>query len=153
MAVESDSSCSSRMNDPYDLERFVTAQEGDVDTVTGELKNGAKRSHWMWYVFPQMKGLGSSSTAQRYGIGSLEEAKAYLEHSLLGPRLREWTQLVLEVEGKSAQEIFGYPDYLKFRSCMTLFSRAAEEGSEFHQALEKYYDGEPDGKTLSLISK
>ncbi|MFW5976224.1 MAG: DUF1810 domain-containing protein [Alkalispirochaetaceae bacterium] len=139
------------MSDSYGLERFVEAQEGVKEAVDRELAGGAKRSHWMWFVFPQIQGLGMSMMAQRYAINSLEEARAYLEHPVLGERLREWTRLVLNVQGKSAQEIFGYPDYLKFRSSMTLFSRVAEAGSVFHQALEKYYDGEPDQKTLSIL--
>lgn len=139
------------MSDPYDLHRFVEAQDGVVKAVERELSEGAKRSHWMWFVFPQIRGLGMSMMAQRYAIGSLKEARAYLAHPVLGERLRKWTRLVLQVEGKSAQEIFGYPDYLKFRSSMTLFSRVAEEGSVFHHALDKYYDGEPDRKTLSIL--
>ncbi|MFP4302880.1 MAG: DUF1810 domain-containing protein [Alkalispirochaetaceae bacterium] len=139
------------MSDSYNLHRFLEAQEGVKEAVERELAGGAKRSHWMWFVFPQIQGLGMSMMAQRYAINSLEEARAYLEHPVLGERLREWTRLVLNVQGKSAQEIFGYPDYLKFRSSMTLFSRVAEAGSVFHQALEKYYDGEPDQKTLSIL--
>lgn len=139
------------MSDSHNLHRFLEAQEGVKEAVERELAGGAKRSHWMWFVFPQIQGLGMSMMAQRYAINSLEEARAYLEHPVLGERLREWTRLVLNVQGKSAQEIFGYPDYLKFRSSMTLFSRVAEAGSVFHQALEKYYDGEPDQKTLSIL--
>lgn len=139
------------MSDAYNLNRFVEAQDGVKEAVDRELAEGSKRSHWMWFVFPQIQGLGMSMMAQRYAISSLDEARAYLEHPVLGERLREWTRLVVDVEGKSAKEIFGYPDYLKFRSCMTLFSQLAEEGSLFHQALEKFYDGEPDGKTLSIL--
>ncbi len=139
------------MSDSYGLERFVEAQEGVKEEVDRELASGMKRSHWMWFVFPQIQGLGMSMMAQRYALNSLEEARAYLEHPVLGERLREWTRLVLNVEGKSAKEIFGYPDYLKFRSCMTLFSQVAEAGSVFHRALDKFYDGEPDQKTLSIL--
>jgi uncharacterized protein (DUF1810 family) len=139
------------MKDPHNLQRFVEAQEGVKDAVRRELAEGAKRSHWMWFVFPQVHGLGMTMMAQRYAIRSLDEAKAYLEHPVLGKRLREWTELLLQLEGKSAQEIFGYPDYLKFRSSMTLFAQVAKQGSVFERALEKYYDGEPDGKTLSIL--
>ncbi len=105
----------------------------------------------MWFVFPQVRGLGSSSTARRYAIGSLDEASAFLAHPVLGRRLREWTQIVLEVEGRSAEEIFGYPDYLKFRSSMTLFSRVPEADAVFERALEKYYGGKPDRTTLDIL--
>jgi uncharacterized protein (DUF1810 family) len=138
-------------NDTHDLRRFVEAQEGDVERISRELEEGNKRSHWMWYAFPQVEGLGSSPMARRYAIRSLEEAKAYLEHPVLGPRLRKWTELVLGAEERSAEQIFGYPDYLKFRSSMTLFSRVAESGSVFSRALEKYYDGKPDRKTLRIL--
>lgn len=141
------------MRDAYDLDRFVKAQEGIVERVGRELSQGSKRSHWMWYVFPQIRGLGQSMMAQQYAIGSLEEAEAYLAHPVLGRRLREWTDLVLKVRGKSAEEIFGYPDYLKFRSSMTLFSFVSEERSPFHQALETYYDGRPDEKTLRILGR
>jgi uncharacterized protein (DUF1810 family) len=139
------------MNDPYDLKRFLEAQEGMVETVGRELEAGNKRSHWMWFVFPQIRGLGRSLTAQRYAMSGLDEAKAYLEHPVLGGRLREWTEILLKVEGRTAEQIFGYPDYLKFRSSMTLFSRVAEPGSVFARALDKYYGGTPDGKTLDIL--
>lgn len=139
------------MSDPHNLQRFVEAQERVKEAVSRELAAGTKRGHWMWFVFPQVQGLGMSMTAQRYAIRSLDEAKAYLNHPVLGARLREWTKLVLQVEGKSAESIFGYPDFLKFRSSMTLFAQVAEEGSLFHKALEKYYDGEADTKTLSIL--
>ena len=137
--------------DEFNLERFVEAQEGVADTVTRELRAGRKRSHWMWFVFPQVHGLGRSAMAQRYAIRSLEEAQAYLEHPVLGPRLREWTQLVVNVEGSSAQDIFGYPDYLKFRSSMTLFSRVPGADPVFEKALDKFYGGKPDSKTLDIL--
>lgn len=139
------------MNDPYNLKRFVEAQEGVVETVSRELEAGNKGSHWMWFVFPQIHGLGRSLTAQRYAMSGLDEAKAYLEHPVLGGRLREWTEIVLKVEGRTAEQIFGYPDYLKFRSSMTLFSRVAEPGSVFTRALDKYYGGIPDRKTLDIL--
>ena len=138
-------------SDPYNLGRFVEAQDRVADEVTRELRAGRKQSHWMWFVFPQIRGLGSSPTAQRYAIGSLDEATAYLEHPVLGARLREWTELVLEVEGRSAEEIFGYPDYLKFRSSMTLFSRVPGADPVFARALEKYYGGKPDARTLDIL--
>jgi uncharacterized protein (DUF1810 family) len=141
------------MNDSYNLERFVEAQNGAAGSISRELEAGKKRSHWMWFAFPQVHGLGHSPMAQRYAIRSLDEAKAFLKHPVLGKRLREWTRLVLDVEGRSAEQIFGYPDYLKFRSSMTLFSLAAEPGSVFHRALEKFYGGEPDRKTLQILGK
>lgn len=131
-----------------DLDRFVEAQERVRDAVTRELAAGEKRSHWMWFVFPQIAGLGHSPTAQHYAIGSLEEARAYLAHPTLGARLREWTRLVLAVHGRSAEEIFGYPDNLKFRSSMTLFDAASDDEELFRAALEKYYGGEADEATL-----
>src|SRR6476659_3909139 len=126
------------MDDPYDLQRFVDAQAGVYDAVCDELRNGHKTRHWMWFVFPQLQGLGQSAMAHWYGIASLDEARAYLAHPLLGPRLRECTQLVLRVEGRTARAIFGAPDDLKFRSCMTLFGFAAPDEDVFAQALDKY---------------
>src|SRR6056297_1672618 len=120
--------------DPYDLERFVTAQEQVIGSVKRELRGGRKRSHWMWFVFPQIAGLGRSEMAQRYAIDSLEEARAYLAHPVLWPRLRECTELVLNIEGRTANEVFGSPDDLKFRSSMTLFERAADDGPLFADA-------------------
>ncbi|HBH81499.1 MAG TPA: DUF1810 domain-containing protein, partial [Nitrospira sp.] len=112
------------MSAAYNLHRFLTAQAPTYNTVLAELRAGRKSSHWIWFIFPQIAGLGHSAMAQQFAIGSLDEAKAYLQHPVLGPRLRECAQLVLDVEGRSAEEIFGYPDYLKFRSCMTLFMSA-----------------------------
>ncbi|WP_413934725.1 DUF1810 domain-containing protein [Nitrospira sp. BLG_1] len=123
------------------------------DTVLAELRAGRKSSHWIWFIFPQTAGLGHSSMAQQFAIASLEEAKAYLQHPVLGQRLRECTQLVLNVEGRSAEEIFGYPDYLKFRSCMTLFSAATTDNTLFKNALEKYFDGQPDQSTLDILAQ
>jgi len=137
-----------------DLARFVTAQDQTYDQVVQELTKGAKRSHWMWFIFPQTIGLGRSPTAQRYAITDLEQAKRYLADPVLGARLRQCVQLVLAHSGKSAEEIFGYPDDLKFRSCLTLFAQAAAEGSDrlvFIKALDQFYDGEPDPRTLEIL--
>ena len=142
-----------QMNDPYDLQRFVDAQDRVYDAVRGELGAGRKRTHWMWYVFPQLKGLGSSSTAQRYAITCCEEATAYAEHPILGPRLRECTRLVLAVEGRSAEQIFEYPDDLKLRSCLTLFEQCAADNAVFRDALLKYFRGEPDEATLEILKR
>src|SRR5215470_20451249 len=124
--------------DPYNLERFVKAQSGSIEQVAEELRQGQKRSHWMWFIFPQLEGLGSSAMANRYGIGSRQEAQAYLTHRILGSRLRDYTSLVLNIKDRTAQQIFGNPDDLKFRSCMTLFASVDSEGSPFSKALEKY---------------
>jgi uncharacterized protein (DUF1810 family) len=133
-----------------DLERFVTAQEGVHDTALAELRAGRKRTHWMWFVFPQIAGLGSSSTAERYAIRSLDEARAYLAHPVLGPRLHEAAAAMLAVEGRTASEILGFPDDLKLRSSMTLFAQAADEPGVFQQVLDRYYDG-TDPRTLALL--
>jgi uncharacterized protein (DUF1810 family) len=133
-----------------DLERFVTAQEGVYDTALAELRAGRKRTHWMWFVFPQIAGLGSSSTAERYAIRSLDEARAYLAHPVLGPRLHEAAAAMLAVEGRTASEILGFPDDLKLRSSMTLFAQAADEPGVFQQVLDRYYDG-TDPRTLALL--
>ncbi|MDR4465069.1 MAG: DUF1810 domain-containing protein [Nitrospira sp.] len=140
------------MADVYNLHRFLTAQAPTYDTVLAELRAGRKSSHWMWFIFPQIAGLGHSAMAQQFAIGSLDEAKAYLQHPVLGPRLRDCTQLVLNVEGRSTEEIFGYPDNLKFRSCMTLFLTAAADNTIFKDALLKYFDGKPDQSTLDILS-
>ncbi|KVT45259.1 DUF1810 domain-containing protein [Burkholderia ubonensis] len=139
------------MDDPYDLQRFVDAQDPVYEQVCDELRSGRKRSHWMWFVFPQIEGLGDSVMAQPYAIASLREADAYLRHPVLGERLRECTRLVNHVDGRSIQEIFGYPDYLKFRSSVTLFAHATSDNAEFVEALEKYYGGEADHRTLARI--
>ncbi|AFL90544.1 hypothetical protein Terro_4347 [Terriglobus roseus DSM 18391] len=139
--------------DQYGLQRFVDAQAGVYTTVRSELEAGEKRSHWMWFIFPQIAGLGFSSMAQRYAIGGLEEARAYLAHPVLGERLRECTALVNAVEGRSLGAIFGSPDDMKFHSSVTLFARAAgEAGSEFHTALAKYFRGKEDAATVSRLS-
>ena len=141
------------MSDPYNLHRFLDAQERVYDTVLAELRAGRKSSHWIWFIFPQIAGLGRSSIAQQFAVASLDEAKAYLQHPVLGQRLRECTQLLLDVNGRSAEEIFGYPDYLKFRSCMTLFSAATTDNTLFKAALHKYFDGQPDQSTLDILAQ
>jgi uncharacterized protein (DUF1810 family) len=133
-----------------DLQRFVDAQARVIDHVRAELKAGTKKSHWMWFIFPQVKGLGHSETARRYAIHSLDEARAFHAHPVLGPRLRECTRLVLAANKKTVGEIFGYPDDLKFRSSMTLFARATPEPL-FRQALDKYFGGEEDLETLKRL--
>ena len=133
-----------------DLSRFLDAQRRDYDTALREIRSGRKRSHWMWYIFPQIQGLGFSSTAQYYAIRDLKEAKEYLAHPVLGARLKEITAALLSLDRLSAHEIFGYPDDLKLRSCLTLFSLAAPEETLFTKALDKYYGGEPDSRTVQL---
>lgn len=139
------------MHDPYDLQRFVDAQRPVYDTVCSELRSGQKRSHWIWFIFPQIAGLGRSETARRYAISSLDEAKAYLAHPVLGPRLRECTQLVADIEGRRIDEIFWYPDDMKFRSSMTLFAQAADDNALFVACLEKYFGGQSDDATLARL--
>ena len=139
------------MNDSHNLQRFVAAQESVFDSVLIELRQGQKRSHWMWFIFPQIKGLGSSPMAQKYAIASRQEAQAYLAHPVLGTRLRECTQLVLDIQEKPIERIFPYPDYLKFRSCMTLFNTCQSGYSLFHQALSQYFDGQADPLTLKIL--
>ncbi|MEQ1847980.1 MAG: DUF1810 domain-containing protein, partial [Nitrospira sp.] len=141
------------MTDAYHLQRFLDAQERVYDTVLNELRAGRKASHWIWFIFPQIAGLGRSAMAQQFAIGSLDEAKAYLQHPVLGQRLRECTQLVLDVNGRSAEEIFSYPDNLKFRSCMTLFLTAATDNTIFKDALLKYFDGKPDQSTFDILAQ
>ncbi len=138
-------------NDPNQLNRFVRAQQDDYEQALSEIRAGDKRSHWMWYIFPQIDGLGSSSTARHYAIKSLDEAKAYLDHPILGPRLLECAEAVVRVEDRSAADIFGFPDDLKLRSCATLFACVSPPGSVFERLLEKYYGRERDGKTLRLL--
>jgi uncharacterized protein (DUF1810 family) len=138
-------------DDPYDLGRFVRAQENDYARALAEITNGRKRTHWMWYIFPQIDGLAFSSTAKYYAIKSIEEARAYLDHPVLGPRLRECAEAAVRVEGRSATEIFGSPDDLKLRSCATLFACVSPPGSVFARLLDKYYQGGWDGKTLQLL--
>ena len=146
---------SSRKNlnndDIFDLRRFVVAQDNVYQNVLRELQNGKKRSHWMWFIFPQLEGLGRSSTARFYSIKSLEEAQAYLNHPILGNRLLECTNTILSIEGKSALQIFGIPDDLKLKSSMTLFAFISPPNSIFHQALTRFCGGKKDDKTISLL--
>jgi uncharacterized protein (DUF1810 family) len=139
--------------DQFDLQRFVDAQDRVYDTVLAELRSGRKRSHWIWFVFPQLRGLGHSATAVRYGISSLDEARGYLEDDVLGPRLRECTRLVATIDGRSADDIFGWPDNLKVRSSMTLFARATGDNAEFRAVLDKFYNGEDDPATVERLSQ
>lgn len=141
------------MTDVFNLQRFLEAQERVYDTVLDELRAGRKSSHWIWFIFPQIAGLGHSGMAQKFAITSLDEAKAYLQHPVLGARLKTCTQLVLDVEGRSADEIFDYPDYLKFRSCLTLFSTASPDNALFNAAPHKYFHGKPDTLTLDLLAQ
>jgi len=138
-------------NDPYDLQRFVKAQDPVYDEVLTELRNGLKESHWMWFIFPQIRGLGHSQMAVKFGIASREEAEAYLKHPILGPRLRECSRLVTQVDGRSIHEILGSPDDMKFKSSMTLFATVAPEEHVFQEALQKYFGGELDRLTLERL--
>jgi uncharacterized protein (DUF1810 family) len=133
-------------NDPYDLDRFVRAQAADYERALSELRDGRKRSHWMWYIFPQIEGLGQSPMSHRYSIKSAAEARAYLDHPVLGPRLRECFAAVNDIVGHSALEILGSPDDSKLRSCATLFARVSD-GGVFEQVLQKYFDGQHDEET------
>ncbi len=139
------------MSDPFDLERFVRAQTGVHERALAELQAGEKRSHWMWFIFPQIAGLGSSSMAQTYAIASLDEARAYLAHPMLGPRLVQDVDAVLGHDGKSAESIFGGVDAMKFRSCLTLFRAAAPEEPRFQRALDAFFAGQPDERTLARL--
>ena len=141
----------SQPRDGFDLDRFVAAQATTFDAACAELRAGRKRSHWIWFIFPQMRGLGFSATAQHYGITSLDEARAYLAHPVLGARLDACTKLVLAIEGRTLHEIFGSPDDLKFRSSMTLFALASPEDRVFEEALVKFCDGRRDPATLRLL--
>jgi uncharacterized protein (DUF1810 family) len=141
------------MPDPFDLRRFVDAQEADYASARREIRNGRKQSHWMWYIFPQFAGLGMSPTSQRYAIGSLAEASAYLAHPVLGPRLLECADAVLAVRDRSALEVFGSPDDMKLRSSATLFAAVSPAGSAFHRIVEQYFGGDHDERTLALIAK
>ena len=144
---------SSKMSndDLFGLDRFVTAQAPLYDDVLAELRAGRKETHWMWFVFPQLRGLGRSWMAEKFGISGKEEAQAYLAHPILGPRLTECVRLVKLIEGRSAQVIFGPVDAMKFRSSMTLFAAVAEEGNIFRGALTKYFDGRPDPLTVAAL--
>lgn len=138
-------------NDPYDLNRFISAQEGVYDRVLAELRSGQKRTHWMWFLFPQIDGLGHSPTARLYAIKSLEEARRYLAHPILGARLVESAEAVLAVQGLSASDIFGHPDDWKLHSSMTLFALVAEPHSVFERVLDKYFQGKQDTGTLQIV--
>lgn len=140
------------LGDTFDLKRFTAAQERIYAAALAELKGGQKQSHWMWFIFPQVEGLGHSSTARHYSIKSLEEARAYLAHPVLGQRLRECAEVVMAVQGRSASAIFGYPDDMKLKSSMTLFAAVDEDPkSPFVRVLEKYYRGERDTRTLDIL--
>lgn len=137
--------------DSYNLSRFVHAQESAYEQALSEIRSGRKRSHWMWFIFPQFQGLGASLASQRYAIGSLGEAQAYLRHPILGPRLLGAAEAVLALEGRAASDVFGFPDDLKLKSCATLFAQASPAGSVFEQLLDKYFGAERDEKTLHLL--
>lgn len=138
--------------DRFDLQRFVRAQEDSFSEALAELKNGRKRSHWMWFIFPQIDGLGHSSMTKRYSIKSLDEAGAYLQHPILGKRLKECAEAVLAIEGKTVSEIFGFPDDLKLKSSMTLFDAASGDDDLFSRILDKYFQGQKDLRTLALLA-
>jgi uncharacterized protein (DUF1810 family) len=138
-------------SDPHNLQRFLDAQHPIYGQVREELQAGQKESHWMWFIFPQIKGLGISATAQKYAITGIAEARAYLDHPLLGFRLRECSQLVIAVRDRFIEDIFGYPDHLKFHSSMTLFAHVATADEVFAIALKKYFDGKDDSKTLKQL--
>ncbi len=140
-------------NDPYDLNRFISAQEGVYDRALAELREGLKRSHWMWFIFPQIDGLGHSPTTRLYSIKSLEEARQYLAHPVLGARLVACAEAILAVSGQRAADIFGHPDDWKLQSSMTLFELASGPGSVFERVLDKYYEGKRDRKTLQIVGK
>jgi uncharacterized protein (DUF1810 family) len=149
--IMSNSTDSLNTGDPYLLSRFLLAQQDDYQQALAEIRSGKKLSHWMWYIFPQIDGLAFSSTSKYYAIKSIDEAKAYMEHPVLGPRLLECAEAVVRVEGRSAKEVFGSPDDLKLRSCATLFACVSPPGSVFDLLLGKYYRGERDRKTLQLL--
>lgn len=139
------------MHDAYTLKRFVDAQDPVFDAVLAELERGHKRTHWMWFVFPQLAALGSSATARHFGIHSIDEARAYLRHPILGERLRRCCETLLKVQGRTAHEIFGYPDELKLKSCLTLFELAAPEEPLFARCIAKYCEGRRDERTLAVL--
>lgn len=141
------------MNDPYDLNRFVVAQEKEYDAALQEVRNGRKQTHWMWFVFPQIVGLGKTETSKTYAIRTREEAIAYLEHPTLGDRLHEISKALLSVKERSAKDIFGTPDDLKLRSSMTLFKSVTTDNETFLRVLDKYYGGEEDPQTFRILSE
>ena len=138
--------------DPFNLSRFLTAQERTYDRALSELKRGEKESHWMWFIFPQIDGLGHSETAKKYAIKSRQEAEAYLQHPVLGQRLVQCSEALLKIQGRTASEIMGYPDDLKLNSSMTLFASISKAGSVFHQAIDRYFQGQTDRRTLDLLA-
>jgi uncharacterized protein (DUF1810 family) len=140
-------------HDPFAFARFLQAQERSYETAVAELRRGRKTSHWMWFIFPQIAGLGSSSTAQFYAISGRAEAEAYAAHPILGPRLAACAEALLSIDGKSASAIMGYPDDLKLRSSATLFAAVSPAGSVFHRLLEKYFEGQPDARTLEILDQ
>ncbi len=138
--------------DPFHLERFVSAQDACIAQVLAELRGGQKQTHWMWFVFPQLDGLGRSETAKHYGIKTRAEAEAFLAHPVLGPRLMQCCEALLSVDGRSAHEIMGSPDDLKLHSSMTLFAQLADPGSFYHRVLDRFFAGRPDARTLALLT-
>jgi len=152
-AIVTEASDPSNQNDPFNLQRFVSAQARDYKAARTELRRGRKETHWMWYIFPQIDGLGNSSTSKRYAIKSKAEARQYLEHPVLGENLRECAQILLDLEGRSASEIFGYPDDMKLKSSMTLFAQVTDPESVFASVLDKYFQGERDIRTLDLLNQ
>jgi uncharacterized protein (DUF1810 family) len=140
-------------HDPFNLQRFVGAQERVYDQVLNELRSGRKRTHWMWYIFPQIAGLGHSSISQHYAIRNAEEARQYLAHPVLGARLRECASILLNLQGRSASEVFGYPDDVKLKSSMTLFAQLEGQQSEFAQVLDTYFQGQQDERTIALLGQ
>ena len=140
-------------NDPYNLDRFVRAQDPAYELALSEIERGRKRSHWMWFIFPQIDGLASSSTSKRFAVKGVGEARAYLDHPILGPRLLACAEAVVGVEGRSATEMFGSPDDLKLQSCATLFAHVSPPGSVFDRLIDKFYGGERDRKTLQLLGQ
>jgi len=139
------------MDDPYGLSRFIEAQDTDYEQALAEIRSGRKRSHWMWYVFPQFTGLGSSPTSSHYAIKSRDEAEAYLSHPILGRRLVECAEAVVQIRDRSALEVFGSPDDMKLRSSATLFASLSPEGSVFHRLIDQYFDGRRDDRTIELM--
>jgi uncharacterized protein (DUF1810 family) len=141
------------MCDLHELQRFVDAQQPIYPQVVRELRAGQKRSHWMWFIFPQIRGLGYSAMSRKFALDSRDQATAYAQHSILGNRLIECTQLVLDIPDRTIRQIFGSPDDLKFRSCMTLFALATPQPQAFQQALDKYFGGQPDQRTLEIVGR
>jgi uncharacterized protein (DUF1810 family) len=143
----------SGMDDPFDLHRFVVAQDPEFESVLGELRRGRKTGHWMWFIFPQVRGLGSSSMASHFGISSLAEASAYLEHPILGARLVQCTELINDLPSQPIEQVLGGIDAMKFRSSITLFAQAGRQSDVFARALKKYFAGEPDQRTLDRLAQ